>query len=1101
MSREDLFSVEYKCISKKENEKQETIIDEKNNNKLSPISLTILDSVLSKKITIIFSQGPLNLSPIISCLFAYQTQSDVLIAVPKKRFEETFKKNTDIYFSLLYKKLINSTPSKSFYFYHDMLWCNGSINDETNEMIGIDVSTRPKYGTRKYRNDYDSKISENLVNGNYQKIPKIVSIPIADITPASVIGEKSIKFKKEKYKLKKLNPKLIIYESINERRYSFDNLISLINSSDTSNVKLVLHFSWPYLRGVAAFLETIEENKDINVLHLGKRFCIESRTKFEKPSPDIIDLSLEGNLWDLYYPSDTSIDYRIILPSLNRIDNSLPTTDIIHWDWPLDTKVRFIREQLKVENVDQIERNIISFPPVLDSFISPSETKKRCNKNGTWMTLPIEDIFSIKTRENSRAVNTFCGLCSDLEKCRDVAYEFRKLFTTTTISKKTLFQAYLIEKINHLLDVTDSFNNESNSDISLLIANLHPYLATQSSFPESINYLINSIKNSSKTVKLPRLICQDNTIYIEVRSTGDVRFKEPIFENGIIQEPSIRKVKNIFANSYLDLDLAISNNDNKIDITVKTKDPIEYFDYDMWNNRANKKHFKNFTIYNALIQNDGSLREKRLSEISFDRRSNHSLIEVKVECRTEKLRFENTHTIQLLYGALSKIHELPQELIQSSELLIPGPIPFHTISDQEILISHGYDAFLLPFKKLIFFAYPGMNFRQLLKQINSYKDLISEKQTDVAKMDLSFSINHTTKNQRFYLPFEPGLSEYKGKVSNGDTPVDTVIREELMDTSKADVSEIDDIKTLNDIWNTIKQNKQSQKSLYSFEYQSSKEQIEFCVEYDTGERDTISFPVDKLIRKKAGDDYVLLSVDDLSEGDQIYYIQSNERESIENYLLKILLSEEEMSLEQILEPLTDLKIFYDCLNSLNFATKYSDIEMKKIYWLSPEQKNNLYNVLRCLLNKESLTDDEKLNLITDSIWNDVKPKRLIEIHSEGIKKVTKKKLYHLALEMGLTSYKETSFKALCTKTINEQKHYSFHNEKNLEAIGKLIGNSNIINNYQAINERGSMVGKFLRQVGFSIKRVASGNSEPFNEIDMAIGKKLKKCVIVKKGKC
>jgi hypothetical protein len=79
MNQRLLSSVEYKCNSQQKSEKQEIIIDEKKENKLSPISLSILDSALSSKVTLIFSQGPFNLSPIISCLFGFQKQNDILV--------------------------------------------------------------------------------------------------------------------------------------------------------------------------------------------------------------------------------------------------------------------------------------------------------------------------------------------------------------------------------------------------------------------------------------------------------------------------------------------------------------------------------------------------------------------------------------------------------------------------------------------------------------------------------------------------------------------------------------------------------------------------------------------------------------------------------------------------------------------------------------------------------------------------------------------------------------------------------------------------------------------------------------------------------------
>ena len=1093
----ELSSIEYTSSSG-----QEIIIDEKNNNKLSPISLSSLDSVLSNKITIIFSQGTFNLSPIISCIFALEQQSDVLIGIPKTRFNESFEKNTSAYFSLMYKKILNSMPTKSFYFYSGTLWCKGSIGEETNELDDIKITTRPKYGTRKFKNDYDTYVIDNLTNGKFQRIPKIVSIPIAGIVPSSIIGEKSIKFKTGDYKLKKLNPKLIIYESINERRFSFDNLIELINISEKSDVKLVLHFSWPYLKGLSSFLTKIKDNVNINILHLGKRFCIESRDDFEKPPSDILPLSLEGNAWNLYYPSNTSIDFKMIVPPSSILDNNLSITDVEYCDWPFDSRVRDIRDHLKYESVDKIDQNILKFPPIFDSFLSPYETKRSCEKNGMWITLPLHESFSTKSSENSHAVGIFNGLCSDLEKCRDISYELRNLYTTATISKKTLFQSFLIEKINYLCDINNtSLKSEAIPVISILVANLHPRLATKSSFSELINYLVNSMKNVLEGSILPKLINEENKIDMKIKFGDLQQFENTIYKNKILYKSNIKQIKKLYSKFHPNLDVHIVKKDTSLRIIVKTKEPIEYLELNRKNSVFVKRFCKGLVLYDAVVRNNGSFNENIISNISFDRKNINSIVEVEFGCRSNNGYNKISYVVHILYSDLSKMQELPQELIQKSELLIPGPIPFHTISDDYILISHGYDTLLLPFKKVVFFAYPGYNFKQLLRQIKLYDDLISENQTNIGKRDLLFSIEHTNKSQRFKLPSKPHFNEIQEKKSEMDTPFDTAIRQELLDGSNVDGYEREEIKTLVDIWDSIQKNTRTESQPHPFINHSSKEHMEFCVEYETNVRDIISFSIDTLIRKKDGHEYILLSVEELSEGDQIFYIESDERESVENYLLRTLLSEEELSLEKILGPLVDLKSFYETIKSINIQKDYDENQMKKIDWLSLDQKKNLFDLLSILLNKDFFTSEDNRNLfVLNSIWRNIESERLIEIFEEGTKKITHTKLFNLATEMGL-NYKESSFKALCSTAINEQKHYSFQNEKNLLALGLLLGHQDIINNYQTINEKGVKIGTFLRQVGRSIQRVASGNDEPFNEIDMAIEGKTKKCTIIKTGKC
>ncbi len=284
--------------------------------KLTPISNEILDSAFRYRITIIFSQGPLNLTSFISSLFALQKEQDVLIGIPKRLFHESFERNTEIFFSLIYRKKMDAVASKSLYFYYDMLWCKGEIDEEINELIKLDISTRPKHGTLKSKRDYDNYARDRLTSGAFKTKPKIVSIPIEEVTPAGIIGEKEIKFEDYNYTLKNLNPQLIIYESINERKYSFDSILDLINKTETMDIRLVLHFSWPYLKGLSAFLKKIKDNNNVNVIHLGKRICIESQKDFEKPKPNILPLSLEGQSWDIYYPKRRFFEFKIILPVL-----------------------------------------------------------------------------------------------------------------------------------------------------------------------------------------------------------------------------------------------------------------------------------------------------------------------------------------------------------------------------------------------------------------------------------------------------------------------------------------------------------------------------------------------------------------------------------------------------------------------------------------------------------------------------------------------------------------------------------------------------------------------------------------------------------------
>ncbi|MCK4798587.1 MAG: hypothetical protein KAT05_14495, partial [Spirochaetes bacterium] len=588
------------------------------------------------------------------------------------------------------------------------------------------------------------------------------------------------------------------------------------------------------------------------------------------------------------------------------------------------------------------------------------------------------------------------------------------------------------------------------------------------------------------------------TIFVESKSRNGEIIKEIVFENGAMQKTGIKNIKQFFSNNIPEMNVIFSQKEGDLEITEHINLQVEYLEFTQFKT-IKKQHLKDFVVYKAFVKDDGSFHEKKLANISFERKFSNLILNVKVEQRTDnhpKSVVENE--MQIKYTELSKMQTLPYEFIKSSELVIPGPIPFHTISDDDILISHGYDALLLPFKEITFFAYPGHNFKELMRQIKLYKDLISENETKISQRDLLFSIEHTNKSCRFKLPPKPDVKDVIG--DELDTVIDSAMRQEQLNELNADEAELEEMKTLKEIWAQARQKEQNGPQKRSIIHNPSKEYINLDVRFEDGTIDTISFQKGILIRKKYGDDYILSAIDELSENDQIIYIQTDERDSIENYLLKTILSEDEMSLEEITKPLTALKTFYEIIHSLNFKQSYDETIMNKFDWLSPEQKENLFKMFSILFSRDQSSLDNSLALLIDSsVWNGlIKPEALMQIFEKGTKNITYSKLFNLAKSMGL-NYKENSFKQLCSTAINEETHYSFHDDKNVMAIGNLIGHMGIIENYQIINEKGSSIGTFLRQVGRSINRVANGKGDILNPIDIAIEEKMKKCTIVNIG--
>ena len=231
---------------------------------------------------------------------------------------------------------------------------------------------------------------------------------------------------------------------------------------------------------------------------------------------------------------------------------------------------------------------------------------------------------------------------------------------------------------------------------------------------------------------------------------------------------------------------------------------------------------------------------------------------------------------------------------------MPGPVPFQTISNGELCISQGYDALLLPFKEIVFFAYPGKNLQRIAKQFGLYKEIFSEEPTRISNADLLFSIEHMNKSKRYEFPLIPSVEDNTPqKITEGDTVFDAAVRTELLDESRASEDEKEELVTLKEIWTRIGKKKSmtsidgEAKATSTFSIQ--REQITLKVKFDDGREDSISFMSGTLIRRRSGEDYVLTQIDDLTEDDEILYIESNERESIDNYLLKDFVQEKGIS--------------------------------------------------------------------------------------------------------------------------------------------------------------------------------------------------------------
>lgn len=170
--------------------------------------------------------------------------------------------------------------------------------------------------------------------------------------------------------------------------------------------------------------------------------------------------------------------------------------------------------------------------------------------------------------------------------------------------------------------------------------------------------------------------------------------------------------------------------------------------------------------------------------------------------------------------------------------------------------------------------------------------------------------------------------------------------------------------------------------------------------------------------------------------------------------------------------------------------------MKKLYWLNETQNSALFKTIQILLREPNPAELDKQLCDVNNIYSgQLSPDQLIQAFTGRRNQITYEKLFKLAQFVGLSLAKDT-FKQYCTFAINEHQHYYFKNNRDLLALGHLIGHQRIIDDYQIINSQGRDVGTILQIIGRSIARVTRGVSDQFSEMDASIEGKVKRCTVI-----
>jgi len=1065
---------------------KENIKDKNIQRILSDFSLEIIDSVLQKNKTVIFSQGPLNVSMLLICMLAICKKYDILIGLPAKKFDSLYKKYKKHYFSLLFKKYIGQNKSSSDKFvYEEFILCKGRIDENTNDLASIIIETSPTYGTTSYKARYNELIKKQLSDENTY-FPKIVFIPIKNSLPSSIIGEKKLDFHNETFRLNKFNPDLIILEEINERNYNLDSLVKLTNKLEETNKKILLHFSWPYISKINDFLTNKSFEKNTSIIHMGKRLCFELKEDLLRPK-EAIDISIEGKMWDLYYPNTNPINnYKIISQNLDTI-NSLQNS------FSIDNLIFDIRKELDKNKIsNKIVKNYLMFPPIIDTFLSPREVKTKLfiKESQIWSFRNFKDFFDANIENDDYILFLFNSLYTELDKFRDLSYEIVGMKTNNQLNKKSILQSYFLNQIRVLYD---NLECQEQKKYNYIIVNLHPNLGTRKSMISSLNFYLSNIYKLQKIAKKINVKINNNDIIVEINEKN-----KKILKLKVLKEKNQIELLNIdiFQKIPIKLVNKIVNKKQIIQVSLDIDIPVMSNEFIDEKFHFSKKIFTGLLLYEATIDNKRKVKEKFLQNVNFSsyiykNTINFSLTK-RILCNLSKKTEDKEFTIEIKYLDLTQTAKLSIDEIRNSKILIPGPIPYHLVSEDRIFIAKGFDTLLLPFKEILFFAYPGRNIQRIKKQIELYKQLFTQHRTKIAIKDLQFSLAFS--NNSFKYLHLPNLNDDEKKIIENldqESIIDDVFTEEFINESEIDEFNKKEIQTIKDIWQQLDSSyNYFEKIAYhdTFESDSIKRNEIYLYVTSNSKQEKLEFYEGTLLRKKIAEKYQIVPIDEISINDEILLMNTNVRDSLDNLLLRDFIQDSNISLEQILEPFICLRNFFIALKSIKKIDdiKNNEKEFSKLYWLNSEEKENLYYTIISLLNNGN----------DNYFWENISSNIIMECSKKVKSKITYGSLFPIIKDIGF-SLAENTFKSYCSSAVSDQKHYYFRNDLDLEAIGKFILNKNIIENYQIINEMGNKIGVILQIIGRSIARVLSGKGDSLNEIDLRIEGNLRKCKVIK----
>lgn len=852
-------------------------IDAKGNIKsiLGPVSDSIIENSIKGNIVLIFSQGDLQLTPLIASLFIEsESDGDVIIGIPTNKYDALNK--------IYYNNFFSLTKGDTNFIYKDALWCSirkkkednnktaENDDDKTTFMLN-GVQIKPKYGKLKYKKDIENSLTEELKNGSINKKKFILTFRLDTGFENLSLDNASLFVENKDYKLRPIEPKLIILESVNNTMYNLNPIIPFINYLIKNRIGAVIHFSWPYVNGLGNLFQSInklEEREKVKIYHLGKRYSFEIRdfvtnsirkstncnllsSAFQE-HPALKQLSIEGKKWVYYYPSNTNtlenITFCAPIDSIINLDN---LKDFLTTRSEIDIRIEKTKQDLNEYKLPGNLYNILKFMPFVDSFVPPSSLKySNVAMYGAYTKRDILTIISDSKREvkgdGIYALNSKADIIKSMSETLNLSDYIHDIKTPMVNTKYSIIVSFLLK----------SFFEVNNMNI--IICDYNSNVGFKSYMSEYITLLFTYIKKHLPFSydKLPK---NDFILFSSI--------------NNII-EPRID-----------------SNYINKFDFEHKT--PSKFV----------------VTLYTK--SNSTKCSEKK---ITID-------LKYMQQLYTNIDYYDYTKTI----------------------LLLPGPLPIIRFDTEVPVLSEGIDLYLRPFNKIYIFVNPGRNYNKALEQVTTIESfLFGDKSNHIAQKDLeiSYHLNNSLneKIERSFTMFdtrkESNINQSDSNINIGDS-LNEAITEEFLENEKN--SDISQYKSLKEIWESISTKKEhTQPTVNS---QNPENLVNIPVRFEkTGREEVISIRRGTYIRLIDNEEDELTLVEDIKPGQRIAYIESESKDSLDNYLIKEYSGHLGITIEDVLEPFNCLSIFYQTIRSIKFSESYSTDKFESLYWLKEKEE-------------------------------------------------------------------------------------------------------------------------------------------------------------------